>query len=372
MTHREIAIGKRLVGPGSSIFVVAEIGINHGGSVDAARKLIDAAAESGADAVKLQTFRADKLLIPSRDRLAQQGEGTESAFQLFRRCELSFRDHEALKVHADNCGILFFSTPFDEESVDFLDGLEVPAFKVASSDMTHLPLLRHIARKGKPILLSTGMSYLGEVAEAMAALKAEGASEILLLHCVSTYPAAPESLNLRAIEVLRNHFELPVGYSDHSQGIQFALMAAAIGATLIEKHFTLDRSAPGPDHSLSTDPSEMRALVDGLRTLELALGDGRKRPAAAEAQNRVLSRRSAVAAVDIRAHEVIAPWMVQYKRPGTGVEPRLGGRMIGMRARRNIARDTILRWEDLATAPDAQERAAAMPAELPLRRDRRA
>jgi N-acetylneuraminate synthase/N,N'-diacetyllegionaminate synthase len=348
MREKDVLIGEKVIGPGSGVFVVAEIGINHNGSVNQAEKLIDAAAEAGADAVKFQSFRADRLLIPTRDRLTAQADGSESTYQMLRRCELSWEDQAKLKKHAEERKILFFSTPFDEESVDFLDSLDVPAFKIASPDITHVPLLRHVASKGKPVLLSTGMSFLNEVADALWHLRAGGAKEVVLMHCVSSYPAAPEQMNLRVLHTLQSYFELPVGLSDHSKGILLSLVAVALGAVILEKHFTLDKEASGPDHGASADPDELRTLIRNLRDVETSLGDGRKKPAVTEEESRLLNRRSIVSAADIRAHEVIAPWMLTFKRPASGLEPRHWEKVIGMRTRRNICKDTILQWEDLA------------------------
>jgi N-acetylneuraminate synthase/N,N'-diacetyllegionaminate synthase len=348
MPHHEILIGDRVIGGGSTVFVVAEIGINHGGSLPHAMRLIDAAAEAGADAVKFQTFRADRLMVSNGDRLAQQDDGSESAYQMFRRLELGGEEYEKLKRHADARKVLFLSTPFDEESADLLDGIGVPAFKVASADINHLPLLKHLAAKKKPVILSTGMSFLSEVAEAVWTLKTAGTSEILLLHCVSSYPAPPESLNLRSIQTMRDYFDLPVGYSDHAEGILLPLVAVSLGAVLVEKHFTLDKHAPGPDHKLSVDPGELRSMVQSIRIIEASLGDGRKCPAPCEAENRLLSRRSIVACADIRAHETIALWMLSFKRPGNGIEPKQAEKIVGMKARRNISRDTALQWDDLS------------------------
>lgn len=349
MRETDILIGQKVIGSESAVFVVAEIGINHDGSASQAEKLIDAAAESGADAVKFQSYRVDRLLIPSRERYAQQMDGAESAYQMLRRCELSWEDQAKLKKHADAKGVLFISTPFDEESADFLDSIGVPAFKIASADVTHVPLLRHVASKGKPVLLSTGMSFLGEVADAIYHLRSAGAKEILLMHCVSSYPASPKHMNLRALQTLRSYFELSVGLSDHSEGIHLPLVATALGAVLIEKHFTLDKNASGPDHKASIDPHDLKLLVKNLRDVEASLGDGRKRPSDAEEESRVSCRRSIVSAVDIRAHETLARWMLTFKRPGSGLEPRHLEKILGMTARRNIGKDTILQWEDLAT-----------------------
>jgi N,N'-diacetyllegionaminate synthase len=347
MRETDILIGQKVIGSASQVFVVAEIGINHDGNVSQAERLIDAAAESGADAVKFQSYRVDGLLIPSRERYAQQMDGTESAYQMLRRCELSWEDQEKLKKHADKRGILFLSTPFDEESTDFLDSMGVPVFKIASADITHIPLLRHIASKGKPILLSTGMSFLSEVADAVYNMRSAGAQEILLMHCVSAYPASPQQMNLRALQTLESYFELPVGLSDHSEGILLPLVAVALGAVLIEKHFTLDKNAPGPDHKSSMDPKDLKLLIRNLREVEASLGDGRKRPSDVEEESRLFGRRSIVAAVDIRAQESISRWMLAFKRPGSGLEPRHWEKVIGMKARRNIGKDTILQWEDL-------------------------
>jgi len=347
MRETDILIGQKVIGSGSNVFVVAEIGINHDGSVSQAERLIDAAADAGADAVKFQSFRVDHLLIPSRDRYTQQADAAESAYQMLQRCELSWKDQERLKMHADQRGIMFLSTPFDEESADFLDSIGAPAFKIASADITHVPLLRHVASKGKPVLLSTGMSFLSEVADAVNHLRSAGAQEILLMHCVSAYPAAAPQMNLRALRTLEAYFELPVGLSDHSEGIVIPLISVAMGAVLIEKHFTLDKNAPGPDHKASMDPADLRILVQNLRDVEASLGDGRKRPSDIEEEGRLFGRRSIVAAVDIRAQESIASRMLTCKRPGSGLEPRYWDKLIGMKARRNIGKDTILQWEDL-------------------------
>jgi len=348
MRQHEFRLGGRPVGSSSKVLVVAEIGINHDGSLDKALDLIDAAAACGADAVKFQTFRADRLMVPSDIRFSQQLAGGESAFAMFRRLELSWEQHAALKEHADRKGILFLSTPFDEESADFLDRLGVPAFKIASADLTHLPLLRHVARKGRPVLLSTGMSYLHEVEEAVCTLQSCGAPDIVLLHCISSYPAPPEALNLRAIQTLHQRFHLPVGFSDHSEGIFFSLLAAALGARILEKHFTLDKNAAGPDHKASIDPRELRALVSTLATVDASLGTGSKQPAASEQEGRALGRRSIVAAVDIAAHATIQPWMLDCKRPGGGIDPREIDRVTGMLALRPIEKNAMLRWEDLS------------------------
>ena len=342
----EIRLGGRTIGGGSGVFVIAEIGINHNGSVEEAVKLIDAAADCGADAVKFQSFRAEHLLVCTRDRYAQQS-GEETAYDLLRRCELSFDEQEKLKGHADKRGIIFLSTPFDNEGVDFLDRLGVPAFKVASGDITHFPLLRHIAVKGKPVFLSTGMSYLDEVIEAVRLLRDGGSPEILLMHCTASYPASSRDMNLRTLETLQSYFGLLTGLSDHSRGILFSLAAAAMGAVAVERHFTLDRDAIGPDHKASLDPDGLKELVKNLHRLEKGMGSGVKRPAESEADGRRLGRRSIVASVDIQAGERIISDMLTCKRPGVGIAPKFRDQVTGMTSRGFIAKDTILKWEDL-------------------------
>ena len=343
---QEIRLGNRRIGFGAGVFVIAEIGINHNGSVDEAAKLIDAAADCGADAVKFQSFCADRLLIRSRDSYAQQS-GTESAYDMLRRLELNFDEQKKLKARADKRGVIFLSTPFDEASADFLDSLGVPAFKVASGDITHIPLLRHIAAKGKPVFLSTGMSYIDEVIEAVSQLRDGGAPEILLMHCTASYPAASRDMNLRALETLQSYFGLLTGLSDHSRGILFSLAAAAMGAAAIERHFTLDRNAEGPDHNASLDPDGMKKLVKNLRRLRIGMGSGEKRPAKSETDGRRLGRRSLVAATDINAGERIASNMLVCKRPGLGISPKYLNHAVGMTSRRFMAKDTVITWEDL-------------------------
>jgi len=348
MKNMNILVDQKVVGPGSSVFVIADIGINHNGNVEQAVRLIGEAAESGADAVKFQSFRADKLLIASSNRYAQQMGSMKSAYQLLQRCELSWEDQEKLKKCADEKNIIFLSTPFDEETVDFLDFLGMPVYTIASSEITHAPLLRHIAKKGKPNILSTGMSFLSEVGDAIQELRSSGANEILLMHSVSASPTPFRSINLRALETLQSHFDLPVGLSDHCKGILLPPVAVAFGAVVIEKHFTLNKQAPWGDNKNSINPEDLKQMVRNLRDTESSLGDGRKRPAEIEEEGRLHRRRSIVAAVDIRAHETIAPWMLAYKRPGSGMEPRYGEKVLGMTAQRNISKDTILQWEDLA------------------------
>ncbi len=346
-----VEIGGRPVGPGQPVFVVAEAGVNHNGDPDLALGLVDAAAQAGADAVKFQTFSAERLASTGAAKAAYQLETTdadESQLEMLRRLELSADAHAALAARAQERGLLFLSAPFDAESADLLERLGVPAFKLASPEVTNHPLLRHVARKGKPLLLSTGMSDLAEVEAAVAAIRDEGNDRIVLLHCVSAYPATVEESNLRAMATMRDALGLPVGFSDHTTGIEAALAAVALGACVLEKHFTLDRLLPGPDHRASLEPDELARLIASIRAVEASLGDGEKRPTAAEEPNRLLVRRSLAAGRDLEAGTVLAPELLTALRPATGISPADLRIVVGRRLRRPLRRGELLRLSDLA------------------------
>jgi len=331
-----------------SCFIIAEAGVNHNGDINLAKKLIDAAREAGADAVKFQTFKAEKLLIENAEKPEYQKKTTgsgESQFEMIKKLELSNEDFGELFLYAKEKGIIFLSTPFDRESVDLLDELGVSAFKVGSGEMTNYPLLKHIARKKKPIILSTGMATLDEVREAIEVIREEGGEDITLLHCISSYPAKVEEMNLRAIETLRSTFNLPVGLSDHSLGINIPIAAAALGACIIEKHFTIDRNLPGPDHKASLEPGELKQMVTAIRQVESAMGNGIKRPVAGEEENKRLGRRSVVAKVDIAEGTTITDEMLDVKRPGTGIEPKHIHMVIGRKAKKDIKKDELINLE---------------------------
>lgn len=343
-----VTIAGRPVGEGCPCFIIAEAGVNHNGDPELARRLIDAAAEAGADAVKFQTFKAERLMIPSAPKAAYQKAATgasESQLEMIRRLELAPEVFRSLRDHCGKKGILFLSTPFDEESADFLAGLDVPAFKIPSGEVTNLPFLKHVAKKGKPLILSTGMADEGEVACAVAAIRAAGNPPLVLLQCTSAYPADPADVNLRAMRTMSHLFGVPVGYSDHTLGVEVALAAVALGACVVEKHFTLDRTLPGPDHQASAEPGELAALVRGIRKVEAALGDGRKAPVAAEADTAAVARKSLVAAVDIPSGTVLTDSMLTAMRPGTGIPPAEAGRVVGRKAIRDIHKGEIIAWE---------------------------
>lgn len=344
----KISIGEQVVGAGEPVFIIAEAGVNHDGELTKAYQLVDIAADIGADAVKFQTFIADNSITPEADKANYQKAATgnrESQLQMAKRLELSFDDFRHIKNRCESRGITFLSTPFDVESVDFLHELGVPALKVSSGDLTNNPLLRHIAATKLPVILSTGMSNMDEVEEAVNVVRSTRNDEIILLQCVSNYPAAAADVNLKAMLTMKNFFNVPVGYSDHTLGIEVALAAAALGASVIEKHFTLSKDSFGPDHRASLEPQELRLMVEGIRKVEAALGNGIKVPAASEADNAAVARRSMVAAVDIALGTVITPDKVALKRPGTGLPPKMIDRVLGKTARMNVRQGTLLTLE---------------------------
>lgn len=339
---REVRIGERPVGDAHPVFVVAEAGVNHDGDMAKARELVAAAAECGADAVKFQTHLPEREMLPQGETAGYVGE---SLYTLLKRVELSREQHQELRAEADRRGILFLSTPFSREAADLLEELGVPAFKIGSGEMTNWPLLRHVARKGKPVILSTGMSTLEEVAQAVAQVRALN-PDLILLQCTSSYPTRYEDVHLGVIGLYRERFGVPVGLSDHSPGVYTALGAVALGASLLEKHFTLDRRWPGPDQQASIEPPELRELVRGARAIKAALG-GTKAVLAEEVPVQRMARESVVTLVDIPAGGVLTEEMVWVKRPGTGIPARELERVIGRRVRRPVPADTLLTWEDL-------------------------
>lgn len=349
VTHIQIA-GRR-IGRGSPCFVIAEAGVNHNGELARAHDLIDAAADAGADAVKFQTFRADRLVTPDAPKAAYQIARTaasESQLDMLRRLELSPDAHQELLDHAARRNLVFLSTPFDEESADFLDRLGVLAFKIPSGEITNLPFLAHVARKGKPLIVSTGMTTLGELDQAVAAIEETGNRRFVLLHCVSNYPAAAADTNLRAMRTMAAAFRVPVGYSDHTLGFEVAVAAAALSATVIEKHFTLDRELPGPDHRASLEPAELRQMMASIRNVEAALGHGRKRPAASEGNTAAVARKSLVAAAPIRAGTRLTEELIAVRRPGTGLPPAMRSVLVGRATLRDIAAGALLNLDMVA------------------------
>ena len=328
--------------------IIAEAGVNHNGDIDLAKKLVVEAAAAGADLVKFQTFLANKIVSSTAPKAEYQKRITdsgESQFEMIKKLELSRESHGVLIEECRRQGIGFFSTAFDTESFDMLLDLGcVDLIKIPSGEITNLPLLRYMTRLGKPVLLSTGMANLGEVEAAIQVIEASGTPRhlITILHCTTEYPTPMEDVNLRAMITMKQAFGVEVGYSDHTPGIEVAIAAAALGATVIEKHFTLDRNLPGPDHKASLEPHELKAMVKAIRNIEVALGDGIKQPSRSELKNKPIARKSIVARREIKAGEFFSEENLAAKRPGTGISPMCWDDVMGKIARRNFVVDELI------------------------------
>lgn len=327
--------------------IIAEAGVNHNGDIELAKKLIDVATDAGADLVKFQTFSADRLVTQSALKAEYQALATdkiESQHEMLRKLELTESMHHELINHCANREIGFFSTGFDIESINFLASLGQELFKIPSGEITNLHFLQHIGGLGKKVLLSTGMSNMHEVAAALNALELAGTpkNRITVLHCTSSYPAEMSDVNLRAMLSIQEEFGVEVGYSDHTLGIEVAIAAVALGAKVIEKHFTLDRNMTGPDHKASLEPNELIRMVAGIRSIEKALGDGNKVITQNEIQNRDVARKSIVASRKIQAGEVFTENNLTAKRPGTGISPMEWDKVIGTKAKQSYAKDDLI------------------------------
>lgn len=342
-----IAVGRGRIGGGAPCFVIAEAGVNHNGDPELAHRLVDAAADAGADAVKFQTFNPELLVSAAARRAEYQrtGGGGDTQLEMLRDLVLPREVHADLQSHAELRGILFLSTPFDESSVDYLAELGMPAFKIGSGEITNLPFLAHVATKGVPILLSTGMSTLAEVARAVDTVRENGEPPLALLHCVTSYPAEPADCNLLAMRTMRDTFGVPIGWSDHTIGTAIGVAAVSMGAELLEKHLTLDRTLPGPDHHSSLEPDEFSELVRQARIVEGALGDGEKRPAPSEVPLATLARRSLHARRAIGPGEVVGPDDIVALRPAGGLPPSRRPWVIGRSAVVAIDPGEMLREE---------------------------
>jgi N,N'-diacetyllegionaminate synthase len=343
-------IGAVDIGPPHPCFVIAEVGVNHNGNIELAHRLIDRAVQAGANAVKFQTFTPEDLTTGKAARAAYQlddGEGHEDQLSMLRGLALAPDAYTELKRHCEASRVVFLSSPFDEKGVKILDGLNVHAFKVPSGELTNLPFLKRIAACGRPVILSTGMATLQEVEDALSAIDNAGAPPVTILHATSAYPAAPEDINLRAMKTLSQAFDRPVGLSDHSAGTAIPIAAVALGACIIEKHFTLDCNMPGPDHRASLEPEGFLAMVEGIRQIEAALGDGVKVPAESEREIALVVRKSLVAAHDLAVGVVLSEDMLKAKRPGHGIPPSELQAVLGRRLRTNVASDELLEWAHL-------------------------
>jgi N-acetylneuraminate synthase len=330
-------------------FIIAEAGVNHNGDLKIAKKLIDVAANAGADAVKFQTFSADRLVTKNAPKADYQNKTTdknESQYEMLKKLELSFEEHKSLKKYCGEKNILFLSTPFDFESVDLLEELGVELYKVGSGDLTNIPLLKYIAEKNKPMIVSTGMSNLAEVEEAVMAVKETGDNDLILLHCVSNYPAKYTNINLKAMNTLKIAFNVKVGYSDHTPGIEIPIAAVAMGAKVIEKHFTVDKTMEGPDHNASLSSKELKEMVSNIRYVESALGSGIKKPQDSEKNNKKVSRKSLTAARNLKKGDKISKKDIDIKRPGTGISPKFIDEIVGSVLLGNIKLNDLLKWSD--------------------------
>lgn len=324
------------------VFVIAEAGVNHNGSLDTAKALIDVAAQAGADAVKFQTFSADALVLQSAEKAEYQKQtsgAAESQYEMLKRLELSRSDHEVLINECKRCGIQFCSTAFDFDSIRFLDSLDIPFMKVPSGEITNLPYLRMVNACRRPVILSTGMATMDEVD---AALEVFTNCDVTLLHCTTEYPCPYDSVNLRAMLKLKDRFGRPVGYSDHTQGLEVSVAAVALGASVIEKHFTLSRDMEGPDHRASLEPAELKAMVAAIRNVERALGSGNKRPDSVEMKNIAVARKSIVAKRAIRKGEIFSEDNLTTMRPGIGISPMRWDDVIGLAAARDYAAGDLI------------------------------
>lgn len=327
--------------------IIAEAGVNHNGDIELAKRLIDSAADAGADLVKFQTFNADRLVTRSASKANYQNETTdqaESQYTMLKQLELSSEMHETLIAHCDSRNIGFFSTAFDIESLNYLASVGVERFKIPSGEITNWPYLRHVGAFRMPLILSTGMATLGEIEAALDVLEGAGTprSQITVLHCNTEYPTPIYDVNLRAMSSIRDAFGVAVGYSDHTSGIEVPIAAVALGATVIEKHLTLDRNLPGPDHKASLEPAEFGAMVRSIRNIEQAMGDGIKRPSLSEIKNKPIARKSLVAAKPIRVGERYTAENLTVKRPGTGISPIRWDEVVGRVASRDFAVDELI------------------------------
>jgi N,N'-diacetyllegionaminate synthase len=344
---RELKIGDRRIGDGAPCFVIAEAGANHNRNMAMARELIDVAVDAGADAVKFQTYSAETLYSKKTPRFSYlEGVSAKDTWDLIKEIELPREWQGELVAYAAKRGIFFLSTPFDHRAVEELAALDVPAYKIASFEIVDLPLIGHAAAKGRPMILSTGLASYEDIADAVEACASAGNHDVVLLQCASLYPAPPARLNLRAMATMRHAFAVPTGLSDHSLGIHIAAAAVALGASVVEKHFTLDRSLPGPDHPFAVEPRELTDMVRHIREVEAALGDGLKLgPAPEEQEMHQKARRSLVAARAIAKGTVIDRSMVAIKRPGFGIRPKLIDLLVGRVAKVDIDEDTVLTWD---------------------------
>lgn len=331
----------------NKVFIIAEAGVNHNGSVELAKKLIDAAVEAGADAVKFQTFKAEKLVSKNAQKAEYQKQTTdkaESQFDMIKKLELDEATHHELMSYCKSKNILFLSTPFDHDSIELLNDLGLEIFKIPSGEITNLPYLRHIGKLGKEVILSTGMADIGEIEDALDILIEAGTKKenITVLHANTMYPTPMEDVNLKSMVTIGNTFDIAFGYSDHTLGIEVDIAAVAMGASCIEKHFTLDKTMEGPDHKASLEPDELIAMVKAIRNIELALGSCIKKPSKSETPNMQIARKSIVAKTVIKKGELLSEENIAIKRPGNGINPMRWDEIVGTIATKDYQEDEMI------------------------------
>ena len=326
------------------VYIIAEAGVNHNGSFELACKLVDAAKSAGVDCIKFQTFKSNNLVSHNAQKAEYQKDNTGEGSQvdMLKKLELSYDDFLKLKEYCDQVGICFLSTPFDLDSIEFLDSVDMPFWKIPSGEITNYPYLVALARTGKPVVMSTGMCEMGEIEAAIKVLRQNGTNSIKLLHCNTEYPTPFEDVNLKAMQTMRDTFGLEVGYSDHTKGIEIPIAAVALGATVIEKHFTLDRNMEGPDHKASLEPDELSKMVSSIRHIEMALGNGDKTPSDSEKKNIAVARKSIVAKTSIKVGEILTESNITVKRPGSGISPMKWLEVLGTKAVRDFEEDELI------------------------------
>ncbi len=329
----------------TEVFIIAEAGVNHNGDINLAKKLVLKAKEAGANAVKFQTFKAENLVSKFAQKAEYQKEttgNTETQLEMVKKLQLSYDEFLELKNYAEECDILFLSTAFDFDSINFLNDLNMEIWKIPSGEITNLPYLEKVANINKPIILSTGMCTIREIEDALKVLKKNGANDITILHCTTEYPTPFNDVNLKAIHTIKEKFNVKVGYSDHTKGIEVPIAAVALGATVIEKHFTLDNNMEGPDHKASLEPDDLKKMVTSIRNIEKAVGNGIKEPAESEKKNMSIARKSIVAKQNIKTGEIFNEDNLAVKRPGNGISPMKWYDVIGKSATRDFEEDELI------------------------------
>ncbi|WP_010648144.1 N-acetylneuraminate synthase [Oceanobacillus massiliensis] len=329
----------------TNVFIIAEAGVNHNGSIELAKKLIDEASNAGADAVKFQSFKADNLVTKNAQKADYQKEATEKSenqFSMIRKLELDYEKHQELIDYCNSKGIMFLSSPFDLESIDLLSNLGLEIFKVPSGEINNVPYLRKIGSLKKDVIVSTGMATMGEIEFALSILKESGTGKITVLHCNTEYPTPMRDVNLSAMNTVKDGLKVEVGYSDHTLGIEIPIAAVALGAKVIEKHFTLDKQMEGPDHRASLEPKELKAMVQAIRNIEKAIGNGVKTPSYSESKNIKIARKSIVASCDIKKGQLFSEGNIDIKRPGDGLSPVFWDQLIGKEAKRDYTKDELI------------------------------